>query len=70
MATAKLTAIDVQTALGISDEGVRDLVRRGLLHPETVGERRPIAVYDAVEVHALAGARANQALDRAARRQS
>ena len=62
----KLLAADVQEILVVSDEGVRDLVRRELLHPERVGLRRPINVFNADEVFALAGQRQSDKLDRLA----
>ena len=68
MASATYTSADVQCVLAVSDEGVRDLVRRGLLHPERVGVRRPLSVYDASEVDSLAGLRSSRERDRHAMR--
>jgi len=67
--TEFLLTCDAAEILGVTDDRVRQLVVEGRLSvAATAGRRKPIALFDAEAVEALAGGRANAAVDRAARR--
>lgn len=66
-----LLTCDAAEILGVTDDRVRQLVVEGRLSvAATAGRRKAIALFAAADVEALAGGRANAAIERAARRRS
>jgi len=63
MSTRRITIADAAERLGLSDEGVRKLVRRGDLAAERVG-RRGVRVFKVKAVERAAGERAAHAFDK------
>lgn len=63
MSTRRITIADAAERLGLSDEGVRKLVRRGGLAAERVG-RRGVRVFKIDAVERCAGERAARGFDR------